>query len=380
MTDPFSAVVALAGSASQLLSSVTLPLEERVIYYALGKEFRNGDPSLPFLIPQIFQKDGKERGKILSMDENGLPCTLADEHVSIKDLPAIPLVKKANGDWEYSNFVQGVRFVIRIIDDKDEFVKALLTPKAHVIYSGHARYGRGPCFGSGGHRPGEAWEEGSGAHPNKDGIFRMGYPYIGIPVEEIIEHGYTANLAEAVSRPKASECDPDLAPHVAALTGRTAAALHPSLLAKLRVKDPNKKWWSYRAGRRSELHVVHRAGWEKTLSDPDDIGAITPTCRVFSHMGCSTFRHNYPVVRGAKMKNWTQSGNERYAFWTDDLADWAPDHYFFQALLTYDQFNAHQPLKASLADARDKANAWLRADYRDNQRRKRKGAVLCQIK
>jgi hypothetical protein len=254
---------------------------------------------------------------------------------------------------------QGVRFIIKIVEDKDEFVKALLTPGAHVIYSGHARYGRGPCFGSGGGSRGEAWEEGTGSHPNKDGIFRMGYPFIGIEAEELIEHGYTANLAEAgVSKPKSTDCDPDLRPHLAELKGRTILEIDPALLPFVRDKDVTKKWWSY--GTAKKRFLVHCAGWENTLSKPDDIGAITPTCRVLAHLGCSTYKHNYPIVR--KLKAWTREGNERYAYWTTNLSDFAADHYWLQHLLTFNENNAYQPWEKSLKYAVSTTNKMLDKD------------------
>jgi hypothetical protein len=360
MTDPFNALVTLIGTASQAVSSLSVQPEERLIIVAMGKEFRNGDRGLPFHIPEIFWKDGSDRASIVLGTYKGRTYTLGDQHKSIKTLSAIPLVKRKQNEYEFFSVVQGVRFVLRIVETKDQFVSALQTPGAHVLYSGHARYGRGPCFGSGGSSRGEMWEEGSGPHPNKDGIFRMGYPFIAVPVEEILEHGYTANLVEAVVRPKAADCDPDLAPHLGGLAGRTVDQLGSSLFPQLRVKDRTKKWWSYRAGRKNEMHVVLHAGWENTLSTPDDIGAITPTCKVISHLGCSTYIHNYPVVR--KLKQWVKGQDDRYAYWTTDLSDWATDHYFLQKLLTYDQYNAYQPLENSLKYAVAESNKLLLKD------------------
>ena len=46
-----------------------------------------------------------------------------------------------------------------------------------VVYSGHARYGRGPCFGpTSSYRHGNHW--GTSTNPSMEGIFRMGYPYL----------------------------------------------------------------------------------------------------------------------------------------------------------------------------------------------------------
>jgi hypothetical protein len=249
------------------------------------------------------------------------------------------------------------------------------------------RHGRGPCFSPGGLSPGEMWEEGVGnghdqkrknqsggevtddgaelpkpKHPTSDGIFRMASPYIAVEAEEITKHGYTPNLLEAISRPKAADCDPDLQPHIGELKGRAIQEIDPTLVQFLRNPDPSKKWWSYwgYVEKRRALFVVHIAGWQNTLSAPDDIGALTPTCRVFSHVGCSTFKHNYDVVR--HQKNWKHEGNERYAYWTTSPSDFAVAHYWVQHWLDYGEFNVFQPLEKSLKNAVKTTNKNLKDD------------------
>lgn len=361
MSNPqLTALLALAGATNQTINTLRLPPEERLIVYATGKMFRNGDPAQPWRNPEVFRMPGKERARLILPTNDGRTHTVGQHNRNIKRLPAIPLVQRADGQYEYLNVAQWVRFVIKLVEDKDEFVQGLLTPGAHVIYDGHARYGRGACFGSGGSGPGEMWEEGTGAHPNKDGLFRMGFPFIGIEAKEILEHGYTANLAEANVLPNPADCDPALKPRVGELRPRTLAQINPALVPWVRDPDPTKLWWSYGSAR--NRHVVHVAGWENTFSTPDDIGAITPTCRCFSHMGCYTFRLNYPIVRGEKRKNWKRSGNERYAYWTKNRAGVGPVHYFLQHLLTYNQFNAYQSWEASLKYAVAQSNNMLIAD------------------
>ncbi len=372
MSDPvIDALVALTGAATQAINTLTAPPEERLIIIAEGKQFRSGDAARPWQVPQWFRMSGSERAKVYLGTFEGKDYTVGDFHPGIKKLRAIPIADRADGLFEYFNQAQGVRFIIKKIQDKRAFVKALTTPGAHVVYDGHARYGRGPCFGSGGESPGEMWEEGTGngqgknplTHPNDDGIFRLGSKYIGVEAPEIIHHGYTANLLEAVDRPKAADCDQDLQPHLSALKGRTLDEIDPALKKLVRDPDPNKKWWSYwgTVDKKRVLFVIHKAGWEKTLSEPDDIGAITPTCRVFAHLGCSTYRHNYPVVR--KLKQWTRDGNERYAYWTTNLSDFGAAHYWVQHLLDYDEFNAFQPLEKSLKNAVKVTNQNLKDDH-----------------
>src|SRR5262245_60902632 len=70
-------------------------------------------------------------------------------------------------DSEYINHFQRVRFTIEESTSKKQFIDWLKTPDLHVIYMGHARYGRGPCFGAHGIAPNgalvksEDWEEGT---------------------------------------------------------------------------------------------------------------------------------------------------------------------------------------------------------------------------
>lgn len=358
MTDPFDAFVQLTGEALDHLNTLVQPPEEREIVIAQGKQFRNGDRAMVWSVPEVFRLSGEERADLDFTDRKGNVHKMGDFNPSLKTLDPIAIEDGPNGTFQFLNFDQGVRFTIRVVNKKDDFIAALLTPGVQVIYAGHARFGRGPCFGDGGDGTGEMWEEGTSAHPNQDGIFRMGFPFIAVPVEDIIEHGYTANLMQADVRPAAADCDPDLRSRLGSLRARTLSQIDPELVDQVQDPDPDKKWWTL--GPASKLEVVMIAGWENTLSAPDDLGAITPLCRSFVHMACSTFKHNHPVMR--KLKNWKQEGDERYAFWTTDLSNSIGDHYWLQHLLTYDQFNAFQPLKKSLEFARDKSNKLLKKD------------------
>ena len=48
------------------------------------------------------------------------------------------------------------------------------------------------------------------AHPSDTGLFRMAYPYLLVEADEIVDHGYTANLVEATQKLTSADCDPDL--------------------------------------------------------------------------------------------------------------------------------------------------------------------------
>jgi hypothetical protein len=367
------AIVALTGIGLEHLNTLQ-PFEVRSIVLAQGKQFRNEDPAILLPMPASLRLPGSERVKVHPK--------MAEVFPAMRRMPAIPLVDQPDGSFQFFNAKQGVLFTIKVINTKTDFIKTLLTPEVHLIYAGHARYGRGPCFGSGGDSPGEEWEEGNGPHPNNDGIFRLGFPFIGVPVGELFEHGYTANLTKSDVTLAAADCEPDLRSQLGSMHRRTLATIADravktneftrnkalsaltsdqvlaGLTTQVRNADLAATYWTFDTG--NDLNVVHIAGFENTLSTPDDLGAITPLCRVFSHFGCSTFHHNFPVVR--KLKGWKREGNERYAYWTTDIANFVVDMYWLQNLLTFDKFNANQPLAASLDHAVRATNANLAQD------------------
>ena len=170
-------------------------------------------------------------------------------------------LEKVN-DTEYISHVQGVRFTIEESTSKQQFITWLKTPEIHLIYMGHARYGRGPCFGAQGISNGalvqtEDWEEGSDA---VSGIFRMGYPYIGIEASEVIEHGYTCNpVKESEGRPARADCDPDMRGYVGSLRARTPEQIHAGLAAHFGTTRPATSTGSMRPGSARPLCIM-RAG------------------------------------------------------------------------------------------------------------------------
>ena len=178
---------------------------------------------------------------------------------------------------EYISHVQGVRFTIEETTSKQQFITWLKTSDLHVIYMGHARYGRGPCFGAHGlDSTGTAlvktedWEQGTNADR---GIFRMGYPYIGVPVSELVDHGYTANaVKEAEGRPAAADCDPDLRGYVGSMTARAPDDIATGLAAQLRHHQDGDRYWTYQSG--EGIAIVHHAGWRDTLSSGSDLGTL----------------------------------------------------------------------------------------------------------
>src|SRR5207344_1689669 len=90
-----------------------------------------------------------------------------------------------------------VRWVVEATIRKDRFKEALETDGILVIYQGHSRHGNGACFGAApGRFPdegeanilGDHWGDGS---DETDGMFRLGKPFMCMPLSEIEENGYT---------------------------------------------------------------------------------------------------------------------------------------------------------------------------------------------
>jgi hypothetical protein len=269
-----------------------------------------------------------------------------------------PNVEKVS-NAEYRNHRQRVIFDIQETTDKAVFRRWLETPEAHVIYNGHARYGRGPCFGRMEDNDMLTEDWGEGTNRSTTGSFRIGYPFIPVPVSEIEEHGYTAHLLkESEGVPEADDCHPDLLPYRRSLQPRTPDQLHPGLARYLRGHQSGDRYLAYRSA--GSWKVVHHAGWQNTASAPNDWGGTNIQCRVFCHFGCSTFHHNYPIVR--RIAQWTREGNERYAYWTSHLAYSVTASRWVANLVTYNVENAFASWKPSLDHAVARTNRDVRAE------------------
>jgi hypothetical protein len=274
---------------------------------------------------------------------------------------------------EYINHAQRVIFRILETTDRTVYKTWLETPALHVVYDGHARYGRGPCFGRNGTADGSVrksddWEQGTSP---STGIFRLGYKYIGVSVSELLQHGYLANLAkESDGNPQGAECHPEVRAHRHHL--RRPEQIHRELTSYyLRDHNDGDRYWVYYKNEEDEsnTHLIHKAGWKDTLSkpyelgvlqNPDDPDATTMRCRVFCHFGCSTKLHNFPIVR--RVANWRRSGNERFAYWTTaPSSDGTATRWIFN-LITYNERNDFENWEPSLEYALARTNRDLRRD------------------
>jgi hypothetical protein len=295
--------------------------------------------------------------------------TRAGDFVLMASLrPRAPLAINVTSSttFEFASAAQNVNFSVTVVNTKDAFRTALLTANTHVVYDGHARYGRGPCFGilpaPGVVSHTEDWENGT--NPTSTGIFRMGFPFIGVPVSEIFEHGYTADPTPSTVTVTTDQADRDLRRFVGALQAKTADDLAPGLISQLKDTDPTKTYWAYQAWLDGKLqwHVVINAGWTGTASAPSDLGATTPTCRVLCHFGCESFWHNHPILRRDAFKGWKRQGDDKQAYFTTNLSITGTSVYWLYHLFTYPKQNAWQDWGPSIDYAVRRTNADLAAD------------------
>jgi hypothetical protein len=364
-------------SVAPMNSNVIAPggrLETRYIFVAQGIQFTNADmaagsPPEPYgVLPDALTAPAGSRSSWhLTSLRARAPFPVTTDP-TVRD--AIRITSPTN--FEYTSSAQGVKFVVSILTSKDAYRNALLTANAHVIYDGHARWGRGPCFGilpnPGTVSHTEDWETGTS---NDTGIFRMGFPFLSVTVDEVFEHGYTANPVSSDVTLKPDLCDPDLRNFVTSLKAVTAAQMGPpsaanpsGLIAQLKDKDPSKTWWAYRAPDSGKIvwWIVLNAGWTGTPAAPYDLGATTPTCRVFCHFGCETFHHNHSILRSDAFKAWKRTGDDKFAYFTTSLSTTGTTTYWLYHLLTYSTANAYLDWKPSIEYALRNTNADLAHD------------------
>jgi|GEM_PF-3421710 len=281
------------------VNTLDLRLEVRHVFLFEGIEFNNDQLKPALRVPEALI-DPKSSFKVMQSKKPLAISALSDS------------------EFEFDSHEQGVRYKVHRKLKRSELKTALETEDAHVIYSGHARFGRGPCFGRGTKdTKSEDWEDGTSTDT---GIFRMGFPFLAIPITDVLHHGYTANLVPSSVKIAAADCDPDLKPHVSSLQAKTAAQIHPELPAQVKDTDPTKKFWTYEASDEGTKrpHLVLFADFQNTPKSPLDLGGTDMKARVFGHFGCSTLKHNRDVV--VKLKGYEQKDDKRFSIFTTNLS------------------------------------------------------------
>ena len=284
-----------------------------------------------------------------------------DWPLQLKNYDALPIQQTLPNAFFYLSQQQMVLYVLVVTTTKDDFKRALETPGVHVIYGGHARYGRGPCFGAT-PTPGQDWENGT--NPTTSGLFRMGFPFIAVPVSDVLSRDYTADLVPTTTLLLPENCEPSLRAKLTSLRPALLAEIKPSIARNVVNNDATIRWWTYvgQDDGPDETFVVLHAGWRQTASAPMDLDATQLNCRVFCHFGCFTKDHNHPILRGPTRKGWTRKGDDRFAYFTTGLSGGYEVAYWLYHLFTYPEYNAYSPWEPSLIYAVQKTNAALKSD------------------
>jgi hypothetical protein len=332
-----------AAAASGFPTVRLLRCETRVIVIAQGTQFQDGD------IGAFPGNVGTPFGPPFDYLRAQLGT---DFHVRLLDDVA-----------EYTSEAQRVHFRIYKVRSKRDFKRALETDGTHVIYSGHARDGRGACFGGyAGQAPatGELWERGTS---DDDGIFRLGYPYVAVPLSDLTDHGYTFTPVPVESpQPAQGDIEPANQGPLSRVTLPAASAAHVDPAA---VSPSNRYWGRPFEGSAGILLV---AGWTGTPTPPPyTLGGTTLRCKCFCHFGCSSRPHFWGIVRQTAYKGWQRAadGSGGFAYFTTDT-----DHppaaasLWIQSLLSYTTRNGFQSWYASLEGAKSRTNSLLRS-YRE---------------
>jgi hypothetical protein len=276
-----------------------------------------------------------------------------------------------NGDWcEVANPRQGVRWVVEPTIRKDIFKEALEREGILVIYQGHSRHGNGACFAEepGGFPPGygqapgeivaenvqgDHWGDGT---DEADGMFRLGKPFICMPLSELRENRYRF-APSAITDPKPAAVDRDA--HAQGTVTRLTLPEDLRDLVMSGYESDTHQYWAVHGN-----DILMYAGWTGTRNDPYDLGATDMRCRCFCHFGCSTREHFRQIIRGDDYKAWQRDDppTERFAYFTTAPA---PNHgtlYFMLYLMNNDIASRGESWARCLWEARRLANARLRRE------------------
>lgn len=264
------------------------------------------------------------------------------------------------GITTYVSDVQRVIFTLKVINTKTTYKKELETEETDaygnpigrmVIYDGHARYGRGPCFGAVS-TPGDNWGSGTDADT---GIFRMAFPFMLIPIEDMREHQYTSTaVLGSEPKPPFKLCHPWVQRVYGDVVKKRVGRLGKDIVQYLsNVNDPDDLVWSYGS------RVLLRAGW-------DDLDGTDLKCRCFCHFGCISLKHNYPIMRKPQWKNWRRTDTDRFAYWMDRESEESTPYWLYH-WFTFPEENAFHSWHRSLKYAVKKTNLELTNKGRDYQ-------------
>jgi hypothetical protein len=352
---PLDVDIARAAANNLILNVVNLNYEIREIVAAHGIQFHNADTE-----NQITLRAQSDPSALQERDQETVPKSLQNDFPeSTKDFEAITIIDDAHA--VFISHAQRVEYRLRVVETKAAFKKALETPGIHVVYSGHSRFGRGPCFGPDltmsldpttgdliRDLSGENWE--TGEDPNKFGLFRMGVPFVGVPFGEMDEHKYKMRPVPTSVPVKAADIDK--------LTDHNS--LKPVILRGTRfesfITDPvEDAYWGCNTDHGNG--VLMFADFQNSSSQPLDLGATDLQCRCLTVMSCDSFAHFHEVLR--KRKGFARTDVDGFAYFVDSLYFKPMDRLYFASIFEYNVRNDNKSWFPCLEFALNRTNKKL---------------------
>jgi hypothetical protein len=345
---PLDVHVARAAANALKLNVVNTNFEIRELVVAQGLQFHNND--VETRIRFLGQTDPTA---LASLNQLTIPQSLAN------DFPDIVIQDDNNA--VFISDAQRVEFRIRVINTKDAFKTALETPAIHVIYCGHARWGRGACFGpdlpqdpsnkDGQDITGDNWEMGT--DPVKFGLFRMGHPFVGLPFLELDEHKYRMRPVPTSVKVNPADIDSSLT---------IPNSLRPIVLRgtrfESRILDPVVDTY-FGCTTVEGPGLLLFADFQNSASQPMDLGATDIQCRCLTNLGCETFDHFHSILR--KRKGFTRTETEGFAYFTTDISNNRLPRLYIGSLFEFPERNDFKSWFPSLEFAKKRTNEKLAA-------------------
>lgn len=352
---------ARACSDASAHSTIKVRPERRKLLIFIGTELGDGSDLISFL------RDPPASGRNWLTEPSNDPRTMRMARL-LRAFTGLSIFGSGTS-YELFAATQGVVYQLEISTVRSAFRAALQEPDVGVIYLGHARYGRGACFGPPTFTPGEHWNKGDG---ETTGIFEMGPDFVAVPADEIVHHEYHAPAADSshfyTTDPEwtmrinpteitQEKCDVDLRSHFRDLAMTDIANVQPDLSAWLE-RSPNEDTFFCYRGRALLANGVHQDdAWHIVLrAGARDLRSIEVQCRFFAHMACGSLPHNAAVFREAAGP---AHDDRRHGVWLSEVAiDWA-GYLLLYAILNNQSPAAGRSWSSQLQQAVTQANRWL---------------------
>jgi len=320
-----------ARTTSSLSHVNTLDLrpEVRKILLCEGVEFHNEEKHPSLIIPE---------------------CLIdTKQSTALRRYPSLTVNVIDNDHFNYTSQAQGVRYEVERTTDRARFEAGLVDPELFVLYAGHARFGNGPCFADVPRdSKGEFW---------RTGLFRMGYPFIAMPSNEMVKHGYTAPVVPATVTVTAADSEPFLRQKVSKLNQKKLVDVVGEEGVPL-VSGPGRDdlVWTFRGFQHGETHdfIIVFADFQGTPEFPHELGAVDVQCRVFFHCGCSTLPLNREIV--VDRKGFARDGDRKISLYTSDLSNMEDALTLLYHLFSFDKPSRFRDWGPAIEYARTKAN------------------------